>query len=152
MSPVSYPFTNKRVLATVVDYTIVFAFFFWFVFTFGTPNEEGEMEVSGMPALIPVGFWFCFLILPEGLFGQTLGHALAGIKVFSLDGTSLRVWQVIKRRLADAVEISWCFGLLAFTLVKNTNRHQRLGDIWANTVVLTKDDSIQFDFDIGNDE
>jgi len=129
MSPIPYSSTGKRILATVVDYSIIFGFFFWFVFSFGAPNADEVTEVKGMPALIPVGFWLCYLILPEGLTGQTLGHSLAGIKVTRLDGGPVHFSQALRRHLADVVEITWCFGLIAFVLVKNNTHHQRLGDI-----------------------
>jgi len=130
------PNTGKRILATVIDYTVIFAFTWWFIMTFGEPNEEGGKTVSGAPALMPVMVWFGWLVITEALWGATLGHVLAGLKVVSFDGERPTFGQALLRRLSDALEIAWCFGLIAFILVKNTQSHQRLGDIWAKTYVI----------------
>jgi uncharacterized RDD family membrane protein YckC len=57
-----------------------------------------------------------------------------------LSGNELGFGQVIKRRIADALEITWCFGLIAFILVKNTEFQQRLGDLWAKTQVVDRNE------------
>lgn len=141
--------TGKRVLATIIDYVVVFAFFFWYVMTFGSPNEEGGNTVTGWLALVPVLFWALWIIGTESYCGQTLGHALVGLKVVSNDGSDITFRQSLKRRLCDAIEISWCFGLIAFFIVKGNERHQRLGDIIAKTLVVPKDYEFipEFDFD-----
>src|SRR5688572_24317726 len=130
--------TGQRVGASLIDYIIVVGFSFWFIMTFGEPNEEGGKTVQGFPALIPMIFWFCWFVLSERIFSKTLGHAVCGLKVISMDGSKPSFGQVLKRRLCDVVEISWCLGLIAFILVKNTQYRQRLGDIWAKTLVVDK--------------
>ena len=87
----------------------------------------------------------------EAYCGQTLGHALLGIKVVSLDGSAISFGQALKRRLCDAIEISWCFGLIAFILVKSTGNQQRLGDIVAKTYVTLKDEEVRSEFEFESD-
>ena len=147
------PTILRRALATLIDYTIIWAFFIWFVLTFGEPNEEGGKTVSGGLALIPVLFWFSWLVLVETFFGVTLGHEIMKLKVVSDDGNKLNFGQALKRRLCDVLEISWCFGLIAFLLVKNTQYNQRLGDILAKTHVLDKAENISIpDFEFENSD
>lgn len=143
---------NKRVIATVIDYFITTFFFFSFVMIFGEPNNEGGKTVSGLPALIPIAFWFAWLILPEAVLGATAGHEIMGLKVVSIDGSRISFGQAIKRRVCDAVEISWCFGFIAFILAKNTTHSQRLGDIWEQTLVVDNKKSIDvvFEFEAAN--
>ena len=57
--------------------------------TFGEPNDNGGKTVSGLPALIPMVFWFAWLIIPESLWGTTLGHSLNGLKIVSFSGEKL---------------------------------------------------------------
>jgi hypothetical protein len=48
------------------------------------------------------------------------------------------------------LEIVWCFGLIAWLLVRSTENHQRLGDLVAKTAVIGRDDTqttIDFDFE-----
>ncbi len=144
------PNTGRRVGATIIDYVIIFAFTFWFIMTFGEPNDTGGKTVTGLPALVPMLFWFAWLIIPESIWGTTLGHSLNGLKIISFSGEKLTFAQAFKRRVCDTIEISWCFGLVAFILSKNTQYNQRLGDIWAKTLVVDKNLDIQineFDFE-----
>lgn len=152
MNPFPTAPAGKRVLATIIDYLVIFAFFIWYAMNFGELDEDGAMIVRGTAVLIPMLVWFVWLVIPETYQGTTLGHAITGIKVVSIDGGKLRLIQVVKRRVTDALDLTWCFGLLAFILVKNTKYHQRLGDIWARTIVIGKDDHFapveeQFDFE-----
>lgn len=144
------PHIGRKAAATFIDYTLLFAFTFWYIFTVGKPDEEGVYTVSGIPALPPMLTWFLYLVVVERYSGATLGHKLFRLKVISLDGRELALGQIFKRRLADVLEITWCFGLVAFILVKSTPLHQRLGDIWAKTLVVDKSQSQQathFDFE-----
>lgn len=145
------PNITRRIGATIIDYIVIFSFFIWFVSTFGEPNEEGGKTVSGVAALIPCIFWFVWLVLPETFYGTTLGHVLMKLKVVSFEGNKITFVQALKRRLCDALEISWCFGLIAFLLVKNTQNNQRLGDILAKARVLnTNQDIISPEFEFEN--
>jgi uncharacterized RDD family membrane protein YckC len=138
---------SKRVLATIIDYFITTFFFFTFVMIFGEPNDEGGKTVTGLPAFIPIAFWFGWMILPEAIFGATAGHEIMGLKVVSIDGSKVSFGQSCKRRLCDAIDISWCFGLIAYILVKNTTNSQRLGDIWGHTLVVDKSAIVDFKFE-----
>ena len=144
------PNTGKRVAATLIDYTIMYAFTFWYILTFGEPNPEGGKTINGLPALAPMLLWLVYFIIIEKYAGATLGHMLVGLKVVSVDGTAPSLGQIIKRRLCDAIEISWCLGFIAFLIVKNSPQHQRLGDILAKTMVIGGKEEIgmpQFDFE-----
>jgi len=132
------PYLGQRIGATIIDYFIIFVFSFVFILVFGEPNDEGGKTVSGPLALIPVLFWFFWLVVPEALGGQTLGHYLTGLKVVTMDGTKLIFWQALVRRLCDVIDISCCFGLVAFILVQTSKYNQRLGDILAKTLVVAK--------------
>lgn len=146
------PFIGKKILATFIDYTFIFALTFLYIMTFGKPNDEGGKTINGFPALLPVLVWFLYFVIIETYCSATLGHEIAGLKVVSIDGRKLTLTQIFKRRISDALEISWCFGLIAFMLVKNnTEQNQRLGDIWAKTRVIAKNEFEElpdFDFEI----
>ena len=43
--------------------------------------------------------------------------------------------QSFKRHLLDPIDMSM-FGLIAIIIIKNTNYNQRLGDLWAKTIVV----------------
>lgn len=147
-----YPYTSKRIGATLIDYTLVYSLSFYYIFAAGTRNDSGGYEVNGLPALVPVAFWFVYFIITERFMDGTLGHHIFKLKIVSMDGKRLTFRQVFLRRICDALEISWCFGFIAFLLVRSSVYNQRLGDQVAKTRVISKDDpypEVKFDFEEG---
>ena len=143
-------YISKRVGATFIDYTIVWAFTFFYIFEFGTQNERGSYTISGWPAMIPTLFWFAYIVLAEQYLGGTMGHMLCRIKVDSVIREEITLWRTFKRRMADCLEIAFCFGLIAYLIARNTPNNQRLGDLLAKTCVIGKDDKyeeLKFDFE-----
>ena len=127
---------GKRFLAGFIDYSIISIFFFAFVYSFGSPNDEGGYSVTGFLALIPFIFWFSFTVLLETFFGATIGNSIVGLKPKSLIKNSgeITLSQSLKRHLLDPIDM-FPFGLIGIMTIKNTDRNQRLGDIWAKTIV-----------------
>lgn len=126
----------KRFIAGLIDYLLVYGFFFAFVYAFGEPNNEGGYSVTGILSLIPFVFWFLIIVFTEVFLGATLGNALVGLKPQSLTKSNgeLSLSQSIKRHLFDPIDM-FPFGLIAIITIKNTDRNQRLGDIWAKTII-----------------
>ncbi len=62
-------YLGKRVLATLIDYTIVWAFAFFCVFEFGAETQPGHYSLDGWPALVPVLFWFIYIVVTEYFAG-----------------------------------------------------------------------------------
>lgn len=128
--------TKYRVGAAVFDYLFFLTFLIFFVLFFGERVSENTYQVRGPLALIPFGFWFIYFVLIESILKGSIGNRIMGLKVQSLNDEPLRFSQVLKRRICDILDICWCFGLLGFILMKNTVNNQRLGDIWAKTIVV----------------
>ncbi|NQX81106.1 MAG: RDD family protein [Flavobacteriaceae bacterium] len=137
---------RNRILAGFIDYFIICTFFMVYVYTFGEPNDEGGYSVNGLPALVPVLFWGIMTVGIEQWLGATLGNLLVGLKpvsiskssdnsTFSRTGKKLSFGQSLKRHLLDPIDMSF-FGLIGIITIKNTDKNQRLGDIWGNTIVV----------------
>jgi uncharacterized RDD family membrane protein YckC len=144
-------YIGKRVLATIIDYTLIFAFQIVYTLEFGERNENGGYTISGWSAMVPILFWFIYIVITERYAGGTMGHLICKVKVESLTKERITLWRTFIRRIVDCLEIAWCFGLIAFLLARNTQNNQRLGDILAKTCVIGKDDKyqeIQFDFEM----
>lgn len=142
------PHLGQRIGATIIDYFFIFVFLFVFATMFGEPDGEGSMTVTGPLALVPILFWFCWLVIPEALGGVTLGHYSTGLKVITMDGNKPVFWQALVRRLFDFVDLFSCFpGLVAFILVQTTKHKQRVGDMIAKTLVVDKNFQMDQSFD-----
>lgn len=47
-------------------------FFIGYVYAVGEQKEKGGYTVTGVPALVPVGFWFLYLAVVEYIWGSLL--------------------------------------------------------------------------------
>ncbi|MBX9887583.1 MAG: RDD family protein [Flavobacteriaceae bacterium] len=140
MNPQKKNNLGKRFIAGLIDYTIIFTVCYVFIYSFGSPNDEGGYSVTGLLALIPTVIWFSFTVLLELLFGATVGNSVVGLEPKSLtrNNGQLTFSQSFKRHLLDPLDM-FPLGLIGLITIKNTAMHQRLGDIWAKTIVVNKD-------------
>lgn len=134
------PNLKKRFLSALIDYSIVIGFFYAYVLTFGVETTDGGRVVTGFPALIPIVFWFIYIVLLEVFYGATIGNSILGLKAVSLinHNGELSFSQSIKRHLMDPIDM-FPFGLIGIITITSTKKNQRLGDLWAKTVVVIKD-------------
>lgn len=140
------PNITNRIVAGFVDYLIIFAFTYIYILMVGEPNDDGEYKVNGLPAFVPMLFWLLMTVGFEQFFGATLGNSLVGLKPISIkklfkgatsriEDLNLTFGQSLKRHLLDIPDMFF-FGLIGIVTIKNTENNQRLGDIWAKTVVV----------------
>ena len=93
-------------------------------------------RINGFPALLPVFFWFIMTVGLEQWNGKTIGNLLVGLKPISINGNNekLTMIQSIKRHVLDPIDMFF-FGIGAI-IINKTGKNQRLGDIWAKTIVV----------------
>lgn len=141
----THPLIGKRILAGLIDYAIIYAFLFIFIYAFGEQDGTGSYSVNGILSVVPVLFWGIMTIGIEQLMGETLGNSLVDLKPVSLKQFSNSNFkasnlkptfrQSFKRHLLDSVDM-FPFGLIGILTIKNSDKNQRLGDMWSNTNVL----------------
>ncbi len=137
MSLKTEPNLPRRALATLIDYGFFIACNELFVSLYGSPNTEGEKTLDNDPlALVPIVIWVIWFPLAESTKGQTLGKMITGLRVVTMAGNTISFVQAMKRRILDFLDFLVSFGLVAIVAVKNTPNHQRLGDLWAKTIVI----------------
>ncbi len=131
------PNIGNRILAGFIDYLIIYGFTFFMVFAIGEPNNEGTYELNGAPVLIPIMFWLIMTVGLESGFGGTLGNSLVGLKAIPISGINrkLTFGESFKRHLLDPIDMFF-FGLVGIITIKNTDKNQRVGDLWAKTIVV----------------
>jgi uncharacterized RDD family membrane protein YckC len=134
---------KKRYFASLIDYVIVFTLTFFYIDYFGTPNNDGGKTVHGIMTLPIFIFWFIYFVVFETYFGGTIFHLAFNLKVLTLDRRQITFIQSLKRHLIDPIDF-FIWGLPAAIAIKNSDKHQRLGDMWAKTVVVDILDPDQF--------
>ncbi|WP_299313226.1 RDD family protein [uncultured Aquimarina sp.] len=131
------PNIGKRFLAGFVDYLIIYTFIFLILYIYGEPDSSGEYSVTGIPALFPLLFWGIMTIGMELWFGATIGNSLVGLKPIPISeqNRKLSFGESLKRHLLDPIDMFF-FGLIGIIAINNTERNQRVGDLWAKTLVV----------------
>ena len=134
---ITEPNIGSRILAGFIDYLIIYGFFFIYTYVFGEPNDDGQYTVTGLLAVVPVIFWGIMTVGLEMGLGATLGNMLAGLKAIPKSGKNrkLSFSESFKRHLLDHIDM-FLFGIIGITAIKNTDKNQRLGDLWGNTIVV----------------
>jgi len=137
------PNIGNRIFAGIIDYGIIYAFTFLMVFMLGEPNSEGIYELNGAPVLIPVLFWYIMTVGLEIGLGGTLGNSLVGLKAIPIDGENRKLTFIesLKRHLLDPIDMLF-FGIVGIVTINKSDKHQRIGDKWADTIVVKMSDFV----------
>ncbi|WP_203296820.1 RDD family protein [Luteirhabdus pelagi] len=132
------PNLSNRFVAGFIDYLIIYGVTFTLAYTIGEPNGEGGYSLNGLPALLPVTFWLIMTVGIEIGYGATLGNSIVGLKPIPKSGTirKLTFGESLKRHLLDPIDM-FLFGLIGIITIKNTDLNQRVGDLWAKTIVIS---------------
>ena len=98
----------------------------------------GDTTLTGIPALLLVFATAAFWIVPEWLWSATVGKWAWDLRVTTLTGGTISFGQALKRNVLRIIDC-FPFYLTGFIAAKLTPRQQRLGDLWANTIVIPKE-------------
>jgi len=137
-----------RVLAALIDISVVFAAWYFIISAWGETNPGGsfatatvqnDKALTGMPAVLLFVGTGAFWILPEWLVGASLGKWLCRLCVVSEQEQQISLQQSLKRNLLRLVDF-FPFYLPGFLASWLTPKRQRLGDLWAKTLVIRRRD------------
>lgn len=131
-----------RIIATMIDYIIYCTFIAIFVYCFGQEREDGKHIVTNAATLPVLLIWFIYFVVTEAINQATPGHDIFKLKVYKFDGSKPSWSDCFKRRICDALDII-PYGLPALICISKTDKHQRIGDLLANTIVAKKEDIIE---------
>lgn len=133
---------KKRIIATLLDYSLFLLSTYLYIMLVGHDNDEGGKTVNGLLALpIPI-VWFIYFVVIEACYSATLAHQGLYLKVLTIDRKEIEWTQALKRHLLDPIDILF-YGIPAIIAIRNSDKHQRLGDMWAKTIVVDTKDAEQ---------
>jgi uncharacterized RDD family membrane protein YckC len=136
---------SRRFAAVLLDSIIVFfpIGFLMGLMSGGGYAERGDgyanagVTVGADVQLFFVFIGLCYYALAEGMFGQTLGKRIVGIRVVDEDGSHLGFGAAVVRNLLRLVD-GLFFYLVGALFAFSSPRGQRLGDRAAHTVVVRR--------------
>lgn len=133
------PYLKLRIIATLIDYIIFFSLYYVFLYTMGENQGNGTYVVYGWPTLLIPIFWIINFVITEATNQATPGHDICKLKVYKTNCQKPGFTDAFKRRLCDPIDI-FIYGLPALICILKTPKHQRLGDLFADTVVVKASD------------
>jgi len=133
------PYIKLRILATLIDYGIFLGLSILYIYTFGEKTDDNTRVVHGsMAPVVPV-FWFLYFVVTEAVNQATPGHDICKLRVVKTSGHKTTFSDAFKRRICDPIDIG-IYGIPALICVSKTTLHQRIGDIFAGTLVVKLSD------------
>lgn len=136
---------GDRILAALIDILIKIAYvfvvimiFFYIsgVFSGRNTSEPGTAFVVVLILLMLPPMLYT-LVLEIFMDGQTIGKRAMNIKVVMLDGTQPSAGAYLIRWLIRIVDVNFFYGIIAIITIASSKKGQRLGDMAANTTVIT---------------
>lgn len=101
---------------------------------------EGKV-LTGLPALVLFLATAAYWMIPEGFASATLGKLVCGLRVVGLDGQKITFLQSVQRNLLR-IKDSFPFYLTGFIAARLSPLRQRLGDLWAKTIVVSASSAV----------
>ncbi len=132
-------YIKLRILATLIDYGVYFILLYMYASAFGDAKSAGGVELTGWPVFLVPIFWFTYFVVLEAFNGATPGHDICKLTVVKTNAEKLTLGDAFKRRIIDLIDIFF-YGIPALICICNTPKFQRLGDLFAGTLVVKKSD------------
>lgn len=125
----------QRILAAIADGTIVFYSLFYAVNHWGTTLPNGSRGWHGLSAATALCLLAAYWVVPEWLFGSTIGKFIFRLRVVSDANGKANFMQSLKRNLLRPIDFIF-FYFIGFVVAMLNPLRQRLGDQWAHTTVV----------------
>ena len=132
--------TWRRVGAALLDIFILgVAFALVSVVAGGASAGDGEVSLilEGPSALAFAAIALAYFFVGETAAGRTAGKQIVGLRVVRTDGTPAGPGPILVRTLLRIIDQLPVLYLLGFVVMLVTGRQQRLGDLAAQTHVVT---------------
>lgn len=133
---------GHRIIAFIIDGLIIAAYMLSMSFVFSQLDmfDDFSIVVGATIGLPP----FFYHLLWESLWnGRSPGKAALQLKVVKLDGTKPALSNYMIRWVLRLIDVTICSGAVALFAILLNGKGQRLGDIAAQTTVISERDTIQ---------
>jgi uncharacterized RDD family membrane protein YckC len=131
--------SGERMLSLFLDLVIVGGGYLLFVTLLQGAFRNSEwVDLGRFVFLLPIPTFLLYHFFFEVLNGgQSLGKKITGIKVVRIDGEEPSMTDSMLRSVFYIADLLLSGGVLGLLLISSTPRRQRLGDMAANTTVIS---------------
>lgn len=130
---------GERVLGRLIDLAIFIVLGIVSVILFGVASlSNSSVGFYAIIIILAVLFIFYDLVCELAFNGQSVGKMIMKVRVISLSGSQPTLSQYLLRWLFRIIDFSviFGFGVVAVLAVAFTEKHQRIGDMLAKTIVI----------------
>lgn len=130
---------GTRLIAAAIDYAIIVSYIvlIYKLFQAFFSGSHDSWTYFGAMALFTLPALFYHFLLETFLGGQTVGKLAVKTKVLKVDGSRASVYEYFIRWALSLVDIWILSGLIGLVSIILSNKSQRLGDLAANTTVVS---------------
>lgn len=131
---------GSRLIAFGIDYGIMLLysiFSFFILERIGLFKSSDSWLTWGVVSLVTLPVLLYPLLMETFTEGQTVGKRIMKIKVVKIDGTRATFYQYFIRWVCNAVDIFMSMGGIGLSAIILTRKSQRIGDIAADTAVIS---------------
>lgn len=131
---------GSRCIAFGLDYgvMILYAILAFTLLAKSDVFNSGDAWLSwGVASLATLPIFLYPLVLETLMEGQTIGKRIMKIKVVKIDGTRATFYQYFIRWVCNAIDIFISMGGLGLTSIILSSKSQRIGDMAADTTVIS---------------
>lgn len=137
---------GARCIAWALDLGIIILYSIFIVILLGNLGlfDQGDIWLTmGVYSLATLPSIFYPLIMETFLEGQSIGKRIMKIKVVKIDGTRATFYQYFIRWVSNAVDVLLSMGGLGLTAIILSQKSQRIGDMAADTAVISVKNNMQ---------
>lgn len=125
----------RRALAAGFDALVAISSFQYAAIHWGEALPNGWRGWHGWEAAVALSLTGAYWVVPEWLFGCTLGKFICRLRVRSCLGMPATFVQALKRNLLRPIDFIF-FYFIGFVVAMLNPSRQSLGDQWARTIVV----------------
>lgn len=130
---------GSRIIAFAIDYFIILIYYILIIviLDYFNINKRDSWLFFGILSLLTLPAFFYPIIMETAFSGQSIGKKIMKIKVVKIDGTRANFYQYFARWTFSLVDIWMCMGGIAITSIALSKYGQRIGDLSAETSVIS---------------
>ena len=142
---------TTRILSFIIDGVLIISYFFLLIFILRWLNLTNGIKEWVLYLLISLPIFFYSLLFEVLNNGQPPGKYFTNIRVVKLDGSKPTFGSYLLRWVLRGIDISLASGSVAILTILLNGKGQRLGDIAAETTVISEKKRITLQDTVASD-